>query len=105
MRWLYAGIIIVIFVRIGMRPTESGVPVVPAIAQTVVEEAQVLDLVDGEHQGGAVDRPHQPAERLDDLKSAPLAGVGVERCHRLLRQVAQLVPVEVLAHALVDARV
>ena len=71
----------------------------------VVEEAQVLDLVDGEHQRRAVHRPHQAAERLDDLERTPLAGIGIERRHRLLREVVQLVPVEILAHALVDARV
>ena len=71
----------------------------------IVEEAQVLDLVDAEHQRRPVDRPHQAPERLDDLEGAPLARVGVERGHRLDRQVGQLAAVEILPHALVDARV
>ena len=49
----------------------------------VVEEAQVLDLVDAEHQRRAVDRPHQAPERLDDLEGTPLARVGIERGHGL----------------------
>ena len=59
----------------------------------IVEEAQVLDLVDAEHQRGAVDRPHQAAERLDDLEGAVLARVGIERGDRLMRQVGQLAAV------------
>ena len=30
----------------------------------IVEEAQVLDLIDAEDERGAIDRPHQRAERL-----------------------------------------
>ena len=58
-----------------------------------------------EDERRAVDRPHQAPERLDDLEGAPLAGVGVERGHGLGGQVGQLAAVEILAHALVDARV
>ena len=71
----------------------------------VVEEAQVLDLVDAEDERGAVDRPHQRAECGDDLEGAVLARVGVERRHCLMCQRGELAPVEVLAHALVDARI
>jgi hypothetical protein len=71
----------------------------------VSEEAQVLDLVDGEHQRRAVHRPHEPADGLDDVEGAALAGVGIERGNRLVRQLAQLLSVKVLPHALVDARV
>ena len=71
----------------------------------VVEDAQVLDLIDRKHQRRAIHRPHQAAERLDDLERAPLARVGIERSHRFLRKVVQLVAIEILAHALVDARV
>ena len=52
-----------------------------------------------------IDRPHQAPERLDDLEGAPLTRVGVERGHGLDGQIGQLTAVEVLAHALVDARV
>ena len=71
----------------------------------IAEEAQVLNLIDAEHERRPVDRPHQAPERLDDLEGAPLARVGVERCHCLHRQVGQLAAVEVLPHAPVDARV
>ena len=71
----------------------------------VVEEAQVLDLIDGEDERRAVDGPHQPSERFDDLEGAPLAGIGVERSHGLGGKVGELAAVKVLAHALVDARV
>ena len=71
----------------------------------VVEEAQVLDLVDAEDERGAVDGPHQRAERGDDLEGAVLAGVGIERGDGLVRQRGELAAVQVLAHALVDARI
>ena len=71
----------------------------------VVEEAQVLDLVDAEDERGAVDRPHQRAERGDDLEGAVLARVGVECRDRLMCQRGERAAVEVLAHALVDARI
>lgn len=47
MRWLYAGIIIVIFGRIAMLPTDSAVPIPLAIAETVVQEAHVPNAVTG----------------------------------------------------------
>ena len=66
----------------------------------VVEEAQILDLVDGEYERGALDRPHQRAERGDDLEGAVLAGIGIEGGDRLMRKRRQLAAEEVLAHAL-----
>ena len=71
----------------------------------VGEEAQVLDLVDAEDERGAVDGPHQRAERGDDLEGAILAGVRVEGGDGLVRQLGERAPVQVLADALVDARV
>ncbi len=71
----------------------------------VVEEAQVFDLVDAEDERRAVDRPHQRAERSDDLEGAVFAVVGIERADGLVRDRRQLPAVEVLADALIDARV
>src|SRR5690606_16640002 len=56
----------------------------------IVEEAQVLDLVDAEDQCGAIDGPHQLAQRLDDLEGTAITAVGVERSHRRLRQLVEL---------------
>jgi len=46
MRWLYTGIIVLIFVRIAVLPMGSA-PVSPDIAETVVREAQVPNAVTG----------------------------------------------------------
>ena len=71
----------------------------------VVEEAQVLDLIDREHERGALHGPHQHAERRDDLEGAVLAGVGIERADGLMRKRRQLAAEQVLAHALIETRV
>ena len=54
----------------------------------IIEEAQVLDLIDAEHQRGAIDRPHQLAERRDDLERAVFAGIRIERRDSLMREIA-----------------
>ena len=69
----------------------------------IVEEAQVFHLIDAEDESGALDRPHQLAERGDDLEGAILAGVGIEGGDGVVRQRGELSAVEVLANALVDA--
>ena len=51
----------------------------------IVEEAQILDLIDAEDERGAIDRPHQRTERLDDLEGAIFAVVGIERGDGLVR--------------------
>ncbi len=71
----------------------------------VGEEAQVLDLIDAEDERGAIDGPHQRAEGGDDLEGAVFAVVGVERRDGLMRQCRERPAVQVLADALVDARV
>ncbi len=45
------------------------------------------------------------AERGDDLEGAVLAGVGVERGDGLVRELGQRAAVQILAHALIDARI
>ena len=69
------------------------------------EEAQVLDLIDAEDERRAIDRPHELAEALDDLESAALARARIERSHGRLRQLVELAALQILAHALVDARI
>ena len=71
----------------------------------IVEEAQILDLVDAEDERGAIDRPHERAERGDDLEGAILAVVGIERTDGFMRDRRQLPAVQILAHALIDARI
>ena len=60
----------------------------------VLEEAQILDLIDTEHERGAIDGPHQLAETRDDLESAAVAGIRIEGRDRLMRQVVELAPAE-----------
>ena len=71
----------------------------------VIEEAQVFDLIDAEHQRRAVDGPDERAERCDDFKRAVFAGVGIERAHGFMRDRRQLAAMQILAHALIDARI
>ena len=71
----------------------------------IVEEAQILDLIDAEDERGAIDRPHQRAERRDDFEGAIFAVVRIERRDGLMRDRRQLAAVQVLADTLVDARI
>jgi hypothetical protein len=71
----------------------------------VGEKAQVLDLIDAEYERGALDGPHQRAEGGDDLEGAVFAAVRVECGDGLMRKLGERAPVQVLADALVDARI
>ena len=71
----------------------------------IVEEPQVLDLIDTKHQRRAFDRPHQRAKCGDDFKSAVFAGIGVQRYDGFMRDRRQQTAVQILADALIDARI
>ena len=71
----------------------------------IVEEAQILDLVDAEHQRRAIDRPNKRAKRRDDFERAIFAGIRIKRANRFMRNRRQLAAVQILANALIDARI
>jgi hypothetical protein len=71
----------------------------------VGEEAQIFDLVDAEDERRAIDRPHELAETFDDLEGAALTRTRIERGNRRLRELIERATMQILAHALVDARV
>ena len=71
----------------------------------VIEKAQIFDLVDAEHQGRALHRPHQSAKRGNDLKGAVFARIWIERADSFVCQRRELPAMQVLADTLIDARI
>ena len=71
----------------------------------IVEVPEILDLVDAEHERGAIDGPHQLAEAFDDLEGAAIAAVGIERSDRVPCEFGELAALQVLPHAAVKARI
>src|SRR5690606_33835549 len=71
----------------------------------VLEEAQVFNLVDAENERGALHRPDQLANRLDDLEGTTVSAVRVERCNCRVREFVELTSLQVLPNALVNTRI